>query len=51
MGIIGKRIFIFGEFTCHFLVIITLALTHLEDRAMLESNPSARWGSAGDSRD
>jgi len=42
VGIIGKQIFVFDEFTCHFLVIITLALTCREDRAMLENNPSAR---------
>jgi len=42
MVIIGKQTFVFDEFTCHFLVIISLALTCREDRAMLENNPSAR---------
>jgi len=42
MDIIGKQPFVFDEFTCQYLVIITLALTCREGRAMLESNPSAR---------
>lgn len=36
------------EIFINVLVMLQMALTHQEDRAMLESNPSAWRGSAGD---